>query len=169
MGGKDTDISRQGRGDRLIKEQVHDPYMSRAKLPEPTVCPECGAVFLEGRWQWASTTTTDANEELCPACRRIREKVPAGFLTLSGGFFENHRDEIMKLVHNKVEAQKAQHPVKRIMDIEDRDDGGVVITFTDIHLPSGVGEAIEHAYEGELDIQYTKEAGFVRVTWTRQQ
>ncbi len=45
MGGKDTDISRQGRSDRLIKEQVHDPYMSRAKLPEPTVCPECGAVL----------------------------------------------------------------------------------------------------------------------------
>ena len=169
MGGKDTDISRQGRGDRLIKEQVHDPYMSRAKLPEPTVCPECGAVFLEGRWQWASNTTTKANEELCPACRRIREKVPAGFLTLSGGFFENHRDEIMKLVHNKVEAQKAQHPVKRIMDIEDRDDGSVVITFTDIHLPGGVGEAIEHAYKGELDIQYTREAGIVRATWMRQQ
>ena len=30
MGGKDTDISRQGRGDRLIKEQVHDTYLSRA-------------------------------------------------------------------------------------------------------------------------------------------
>ena len=169
MGGKDTDISRQGRSDRLIKEQVHDPYMSRAKLPEHTVCPGCGAVFLGGRWQWASTTTTNAKEELCPACRRIREKVPAGFLTLSGGFFENHRDEIMKLVHNKVEAQKAQHPVKRIMDIKDRDDGGVVITFTDTHLPSGVGEAIEHAYKGELDIHYTKEAGIVRVMWMREQ
>ena len=168
MGGKDTDINRQGRGDRLIKERVHDPYMSQAKLPEPTVCSECGAVYHDGRWQWAATTPANVNEELCPACRRIQEKVPAGFLTLSGGFFDNHRDDIMNLVHNNVEDQKAQHPVKRIMDIEDRDGGGVVITFTDTHLPSGVGKAIERAYEGELDIHYTEEADIVRVTWTRQ-
>jgi NMD protein affecting ribosome stability and mRNA decay len=169
MGGKDTDIARQKRGDRLIKEQVHDPYMSRAKLPEPTVCPGCSAVFHNGRWQWAPTMPADANEELCPACRRIREKVPAGFLTLSGGFFADHRDEIMNLVQHKVEAQKAQHPLKRIMDIEDQDDGAVRITFTDTHLPRGVGEAIEHAYQGELDIHYADEAGIVRVMWMRQQ
>jgi len=167
MGGKDTDIARHGRRDRLIKERVHDPYMSRAKLPEPTVCPECKAVFADGRWQWQSSVPEDANETLCPACRRIREKVPAGFLTLSGEFFKEHLDEIMNLVHNKVESQKAEHPVKRIMDIEALDDGSVVITFTDTHLPHGVGEAIESAYEGELDIHYTKEAGIVRVTWVR--
>ncbi len=88
-------------------------------------------------------------------------------LTLSGDFFEEHRDEIMNLVRNNVEAQKAEHPVKRIMDIEDREEGGVVITFTDIRLPRGVGKAIEHAYEGDLDIHYTDEAGIVRVTWVR--
>jgi NMD protein affecting ribosome stability and mRNA decay len=169
MAGKKTDFAGQKRGDRLIKERVHDPYMSHAKLPEPTVCPGCSAVFHTGRWQWAPTSPADANEELCPACRRIKEKVPAGFLTLSGGFFDEHRDEIMNLVHNKVEAQKAQHALQRIMNIEDRDGGGVVITFTDTHLPRGVGEAIEHACKGELDIHYTEEAGIVRVTWTRQQ
>lgn len=169
MGGKETDIARQRRGDRLIKEQVHDPYMSRTKLPEPTLCPECSAVYHGGRWQWMPASPAGANEELCPACRRIQEKVPAGFLTLSGGFFTAHREEIMNLVHHKVEYQKAQHPLKRIMGIEERDDGAVVITFTDTHLPRGVGEAIEHAYQGELDIHYTEEADSVRVTWTRQQ
>ena len=84
MSGKDTDIVGRGRGDRLIKERIHDPYLSREKLPEPTVCPECRAVFTEGRWQWQSSVAEDANETLCPACRRIREKVPAGILTLSG-------------------------------------------------------------------------------------
>ncbi len=140
---------------------------SMIKLPEPTVCPECKVVFSGGRWQWSTTIPTGAHEKLCPACRRIRDKVPAGVLTLSGGFFEGHRDEIMNLVQNSVEAQKAEHPVKRIMDIEDRKDGGVVITFTDIRLPRGVGKAIEHAYEGDLDIHYTDEAGIVRVTWVR--
>jgi hypothetical protein len=73
----------------------------------------------------------------------------------------------MHLLHNKVEQQKTQHPMKRLMAIEDQENGEVVATFTDVHLPRGVGQAIESAYEGELDIQYTDEAGIVRVTWRR--
>ena len=29
-----------------------DPYRAAAKPPEPTECPECHAVFNEGRWTW---------------------------------------------------------------------------------------------------------------------
>lgn len=161
-----ADVAKRGRQDRLIKERVHDPYMTRAKLPEPTICPECNVVFAEGRWQWQPSVPDKANSELCPACQRIRDKVPAGYLTLRGDFFRSHRDEIMNLVTNKVDAQKAQHPLKRIMSIDEADDG-FVITFTDLHLPRGVGDAIERAYEGDLDIHYTKEAGKLRVEWTR--
>lgn len=167
MSGKDTYPAKQGRRDRLIKERVHDPYMTRSKPTEPTVCPDCGVVFSGGRWQWLPETPQGAHEEACPACQRLRDKVPAGFLTLSGEFFDRHRDEIMNLVQNKVEAQKAEHPMKRLMWTEDQEEGGVVITFTDVHLPRGVGEAIERAYEGELDIHYTEEAGIVRVYWRR--
>jgi hypothetical protein len=53
------------------------------------------------------------------------------------------------------------------MEIEDQEGGGITITFTDMHLPRGVGQAIERAYQGELDIQYTKEAGILRVFWQR--
>jgi hypothetical protein len=44
------EVPRQPRRDRLIHEHVHDPYKTRLQLPEPTVCPQCGAVFHEGRW-----------------------------------------------------------------------------------------------------------------------
>ena len=155
------------RRDRLIKERVHDPYMMRAKLPDPTICPECQVVFTEGRWQWLPSVPTEGHQELCPACRRISDKVPAGILNLSGGFFHNHRDEIMSLLHNNVEAQMAQHAIKRVMGVEEPDDESVVVTFTDSHLPQTVGEAIRRAYQGDLDIQYTDEAGIVRASWTR--
>jgi len=167
MSGKQTDIARQGRRDRLIKERIHDPYMARSKPKEPTVCEVCGVVFSGGRWQWLPETPADAHRQKCPACQRIHDKVPAGFLTLSGPFLDEHRDEIMHLVHNKVEEQKAQHPMKRLMTIEDQQGGGVAFTFTDMHLPRGVGEAIERAYEGDLEIQYTEESGIVRVYWKR--
>jgi NMD protein affecting ribosome stability and mRNA decay len=165
MGSKNTDIVNQGRTDRLIRERNHDPYKAKGKLSEPTTCPECKAVFARGRWQWLAVA--GANEELCPACRRIREKVPAGILTMSGEFFSEHRDEIMKILHNKVNAENTQHPLKRIMDLKHQPDGSVIVTFTDTHLPRGVGKAVERAYQGALDIQYTREAGIVRVSWER--
>lgn len=167
MSDKDTDIPKHGRRDRLVQEQVHDPYMARAKLPEPTLCPECGAMFAEGRWEWHTGSTAGAHEHLCPACQRIRDDVPAGFLTLSGDFLQQHREEILQLVHNKVKGETARRPMNRLMAIEDDEDGNVVITFTDTHLPAGVGRAIESAYEGEFDIRYTEEAGIVRAYWKR--
>ncbi|MDD5035907.1 MAG: hypothetical protein PHE55_14250, partial [Methylococcaceae bacterium] len=71
------DFPRTGRQDRLLHELVHDPYKSRSKPQEPTVCPDCGAIFHGGRWQWGETPA-DAHQEPCPACHRIRDKLPAG-------------------------------------------------------------------------------------------
>lgn len=167
MSGKDGEVGKRGRQDRLLRERVHDPYMARSKPDDPALCPQCGAVFHDGRWQWLSQVPEGAHEARCPACQRIHDRVPAGFLQLRGDFFAGHREEILRLVNNKVETQKAQHPMKRIMAIEEQGDDGVMITFTDTHLPRGVGEAIERAYEGELDIHYTEEAGIVRVYWQR--
>jgi hypothetical protein len=40
------------RRDQLVQEAEHDAYKSKGKLPEPTVCPDCGAVYHAGHWQW---------------------------------------------------------------------------------------------------------------------
>lgn len=162
---KGKDYLRQGRRDRLIQELDHDPYHSKLKLKEPTVCPECNAVFSRGRWSWQDRPD-DARQQLCPACQRIKDKVPAAFLTLRGDFLAAHRDEIMNLIHNYEEREKAEHPLKRIMGSEEQEEG-LVMTFTDAHLARGIGEAIHHAYEGDIDYQYTKEDIMLRVTWSR--
>lgn len=162
---KPTDYLHQGRKDRLLREMDHDPYKSKRKLPEPTLCPECGALFLKGRWQWAEVRA-EAHEELCPACQRVRDRVPAGFLTISGNFFREHKDEVMNLVHNTEEREKAEHPMERIMGTEEQ-EAGLVVTFTGAHLARGVGEALHHAYQGDLDFKYTEEDIMLRVSWRR--
>ena len=43
----------------------------------------------------------------------------------------------------------------------------IEISFTDAHLARGIGDAIHHAYEGDIDYQYTKEDIMLRVTWAR--
>ncbi len=153
------------RRDELRDELVHDAYKSKKKLPEPTRCPDCGAIYEDGRWTWG-LAPADANEELCPACHRIRDHYPAGYVTLEGEFLKAHRDEVLQLARNREEKEKAEHPLERIMAIEDI-DGGVQITTTDTHLARDIGEAVHSAYKGELEYHYNKEENLLRVHWAR--
>jgi hypothetical protein len=159
------EIPRQPRRDRLIREHVHDPYKTRLKLREPTVCPQCGAVFHEGRWHWAPRPSP-VLEELCQACHRINDRSPAGELTISGDFAMRHKHEILHLARHQEEQEKSEHPLHRIIDIEEL-DGAIVVRTTDIHLPRRIGAALRHAYHGELAFHYEEEAYFIRIWWTR--
>lgn len=159
------DHIQQPRRDRMDSERVNDPYRAREKWPEPATCPECGAIVHHGHWQWGDAAP-GAALHLCPACQRVRDRVPAGQLTLNGTFYSAHRDEILQLVRNVESKARAEHALERIMDVRDEADR-TVITFTDSHLTHGVGEALRHAYQGELDSRYTDEDGLMRVAWSR--
>ncbi len=153
------------RRDRLIQEARHDSYQVTHKLHEPTVCPQCGAVFHGGRWQWLSRPA-QAHEKMCPACHRIHDEFPAGYVSVSGAFFKDHREELLRLVKNEETHAKAEHPLKRIMKIEDQADT-TLITTTDIHLARGIGDALHHAYQGALEYHYNAQENLLRVVWER--
>ena len=157
----------RARNDRAILERVHDPYKTRSKPPEPSVCPVCKAVFHDGRWQWVEFWPMDAHRELCEACQRARDNYPAGVVTLTGAFVGAHKPEILSLAQHHEEQENTEHPLNRIMGIEEHPDA-LVISTTDIHLPHRIGEAVRHAWKGELQLQYDKEGCFVRVNWTRE-
>ncbi|OGA20162.1 MAG: ATPase [Betaproteobacteria bacterium RIFCSPLOWO2_12_FULL_63_13] len=155
------------RREQLFQELVHDSYKSSRKLREPTRCPECGAVYHKGRWTWGKATS-EAHEEKCPACHRIHDQFPAGYVILKGGFLREHHDEILQLVKNHEAKEKAEHPLERIMKIEDAEDG-VLVTTTDTHLARDIAEALHNAYKGDLDYHYNKQDMLLRATWSRSQ
>lgn len=162
-GGRDT--SHQPRRDSMYEERVHDPYRTREKWKEPTVCPDCKAVYHKGHWQWGAAPA-DAHMHRCPACARIHDKVPAGFLTIEGSFFAQHKDEILHLIRNHEAREKEQHPLERIMGIEEGKPGAT-ITFTGLHLARGTGEALHDAYQGDLKIEHNDKDAQIRVYWSR--
>lgn len=151
--------------DRLIQEHNHDAYKASHKLKEPTLCPDCGAVFHRGRWQWAEPPQA-AHQMRCPACARIHDHYPAGYINLRGDFLHQHLNEIVNLVHNIESREKAEHPMKRVMSIQE-EDGGMLITTTELHLARTIGEEIHHAYQGELDYKYTDESNIIHIAWQR--
>ena len=151
------------RHDRLIQEQVHDAYKAEGKLKEPSVCKQCGAVYHKGRWQWLAKPM-DAHAEICPACHRILDHYPSGFVSIKGDFFMQHRNEIMNLILNHEKREKADHPLKRIMSI-DAMDGELLVTTTDVHLARSLGDALHHSYQGKLDYSYNEAENLLRVEW----
>jgi len=149
---------------RAQQDHILDPYQAQQKLHEGTICPQCSAVYRHGRWQWA-TRMEAAHEQLCAACRRINDNFPAGIVMLRGDLAREHKDQIISLARHQEEAEKKEHPLNRIMSI-DEDTQGIVINTTDIHLPRRIGEAVKHAFHGEIDAHFDEDGYFVRVDWT---
>lgn len=154
----------EARRDKMLQEQRHDVYRKRGKYTGPTVCSGCGAVYGDGRWSWA-VAPKDAGRAVCPACRRIADRFPAGRVELSGDFLREHREEILNLVRNAETAEKTDRPMERIMDIAE-EDGRTLITTTGTHVARRIGESLAHSYQGELDLRYGDDDS-IRVHWMR--
>ncbi len=150
---------------RAQEPHIIDPYRQTRKLSEPTVCSECGAVFKNGQWRWTERPA-EADLVTCQACHRMRDNYPAGEVTLSGAFVQEHRAELLAVARHNESSENKEHPLNRIMGIDD-DGTKIVIRTTDIHLPRRIGAAIHDAYQGKLDVQYDPGTYFVRIGWAR--
>ena len=148
-----------------FKDQRHDTYQEQQKGPDPARCPTCGAVFIEGRWTW-QPGPPDAHEVVCPACKRIADDYPAGFIEIKGPFFDRHREEILGLIRNTEEAEKQEHPLERLIAIR-KEEEATLVTTTGVHLARRIGKALARAYDGELTTQYAEAEQHVRIVWER--
>lgn len=138
-----------------------------AKLPDVTACPDCGAVFRAGRWRWAAVPRPrGTRSEVCPACKRIRDRYPAGEVRIRGAFAREHRSEVLARVRNLEEKERAKRPLNRLMEIRESPDE-VVVTTTDVHLAHAIGTALFQAYRGSVHAPWVEEGDLLRVSWER--
>jgi NMD protein affecting ribosome stability and mRNA decay len=154
-----------GRGDQFPDERGSDSYSLRGKLLQPAVCPTCGAVYHEGRWQWLPRPP-GAREVLCAACHRIADDEPAGYVNIEGELTAAKRAEMLSLLRHHEERAKAEHPMERIAAIR-QEDGRTVVTTTDLHLARDLGRALESAFHGTLELKYNDRERMIRATWRR--
>ncbi len=147
---------------RAQRDGLLDPYLARHKPPDPASCPQCSAHFKKGRWQWG-LAPEGAQPHLCPACRRIADNLPGGVVTLHD-VPQGLKDQIIGLIRNEEAAEEAEHPLNRIMALDDTEDE-IVVHTTDIHLPRRIGEALKRAYHGALIMDFDGDGYFVRVDW----
>jgi hypothetical protein len=149
--------------------RLQNPYQARErdKYPDDTLCPECGAVFVKGKWTWAKPLRKDDMSSIvCPACQQIKADYAGGVLTLSGSFVKAHREDILNRVRNVENAEKKDHPLQRIMRIVDNGEE-IEIRATSEHLVARMGKALKSDFSGELELSYVEDESFARAHWRR--
>ncbi len=87
-------------------------------------------------------------------------------MTLSGAFYREHSDEILRLLGNEAERAAEDNPLARIMAIQPEGDQTQVTTTTN-HLVQRLGHAIDKAYGGEITYDFSHENHLTRVYWKR--
>src|SRR5690554_5756263 len=102
-------------------ESYGDPYLLDLKPDQVAVCRECRSVYAGNRWELQSQAVRDLEkarhivETLCPACQKIRDRMPGGIVTLSGRFLAGHESEILNLLNHENHRAMEINPLERVM------------------------------------------------------
>ena len=147
------------------KGKTGDAYHAERKSSDAMVCKQCGVTSFGGKWSWKGPPLADVREGLCPACQRIRDRYPAGFLELHG-LHPDEKEEVRNLVRNVETSEKAEHPLERLMEVRDEGEA-LIVTTTGMHLGRAIAGALGRRFRDRVSIDYPREDNRIRVTLRR--
>lgn len=142
---------------------------------EPAVCASCGAVYANRRWTTADAErgTREAKHwhpariTTCPACVQAHGGAPRGYVYLEGDFLKTHREDIEKLLRNEAERAAEDNPLARVMLWKEDGNAKLTLSTTTEHLAQRLGHALEKAFDGKVEYDFSHENKLARVTWQR--
>ena len=104
---------------------------------------------------------------VCPACKQESTGEPRGFVFLDGDFFAPHHDEIENLLRNEAARAAEDNPLARILELKKGDAHKLTVTTTTEHLAQRLGHALEKAFDGTVQYDFSHENKLARVNWLR--
>lgn len=148
-----------------------DVYLPKEGM-EVSWCKKCGVIYRQKRWLMDPVQLEQVKADpaagtiLCPACQRMRDNVPGGIVTFSGGYLRAHEDEILELIKNIEQKSRTKNPLGRIMEI--RQEGDVLtVSTTEEKLAQKLGRDIFRSHKGDLHFAWSEGESFARVDWKR--
>lgn len=151
--------------------RVNEPY-ELGEGQEAATCEECHALYQSKRWFFDEKLydklvgAGKVRQVLCPGCRKVKDHYVEGYLTLSGDFLVEHKNEIVILLEKEAARVGKRSFDDRIIQITPEGDKLVVETTTE-KLAQHLGRTIYKAYKGDLNFQWSEPNRFVRVYWHR--
>ena len=155
-----------------MQRTIHICQPKGKGLTGAAICKDCTAVyhnkkwFLDAKLYEQKKKLKNINLVTCPACKKTKENVPNGVVTLKGVFLKEHKQEILNLIHNEDTRSKSYNPLKRIMKINEK-KGEIEILTTSAKLAQRIGSILFKAYSGEVEYKKHDNAKFMRVEWRR--
>ena len=152
--------------------RVSEPY-ELAAGQEAAVCEECHALYQGKRWFFDEKLygklagAGKVRQVVCPTCRKIKDHYVEGYLTLSGEFLVQHKDEIVTLLEKEAGKVGNRSCDDRIIQMVPEGDHKLVVETTTEKLAQHLGRTIYKAYKGDLGFQWGEPNKFVRVYWSR--
>jgi len=147
---------------------------SRA-ISEPAICEVCGSTYANRRWTAPASGPRElrhqhwrpARSTVCPACKQKRTGEPRGFVFLDGAFFVTHRSEIEQLLRNEAERAAEDNPLARILEWKRGEGHQLTVSTTTEHLAQRLGRALEKAFHGSVQYDFSHDNKLARVSWHR--
>lgn len=149
-----------------------DVYVPDLGSKEVAVCSGCKALYWNKRWYLDEGASTGLSSDmvrieiLCPACHREKDNNPAGIVTYSGNYLQEHENEILNTIKNSEQKSRIKNPLARIMEIK-KDGNSMIVNTTDDKLAQKLGRDIYKAHSGSLEYKWSREHNFIRVNWNR--
>jgi hypothetical protein len=147
-----------------------DSYLPRLSPAGVIQCSGCVAFYYRRRWTLKPPaevrSSTDNKRTVCPACKKIKEKYPAGELHLLGLDGEE-RGAVVSILRNKEKRARQKNPLERIMHLQATNGDWWVETTTE-KLAQRLGRSIKKARGGKIDYKWGHNNKFVRVIWDKR-
>ncbi|MDP3880765.1 MAG: hypothetical protein Q8Q32_01100 [bacterium] len=145
------------------KESKHDQY---GKAQKGIVkCPYCGNVNFEKEWHGSiaelrkkkkDKKLKPSSEDICPACKMIRNGLFEGELFVES-IPKKYRKELLRLIKNYGKRDSEMDPQNRIIAIEEM-DGEIRITTTENQLANRLAKKIKGAFNKvKVDISFSED------------
>lgn len=138
------------------------------RLPEPSACERCGAIFAKRVWRQRRRITgavlATAHWTTCPACQGARLR-GRGCVRIRGSYVAIHEAAIRRRITNVATRAAHTQPQRRVRAIEAQDDGLDVRT-TSQELAHRIARELEKAFGGRSTYAWTDD-GALLATWRR--
>lgn len=126
------------------------------------ICKNCQALYDRLKWVFNQKLYEKYKDDketekiLCPACKRLKDKVVAGILYLEGEVLLTKKEEIRNFIHNEIKKALANNFMSRILRMED-EGHKITIYSIDAPLVLYLGRRFKRVFHGHLEIQRTGE------------
>ncbi len=140
---------------------------SAGRLPEPSACERCGAVFSRRSWRRAGAAPllARAHWTICPGCKQASKEVGFGRILLRGAFVAANEELVRRRIANVAARAKSTQPERRISSIERQGDVIEVLT-TSQKLAHRIVHELKKVFRGRATYAWSDD-GTLFATWQR--